>query len=219
MIAYTSISSARVVTLPSANSLPPGFILTIQDESGSASSTNTISVKRQGTDQINRSSANVVAVNTAYGGGTAETNGVSQWTVRQYPTGSSTTGTNGQSTLGSPYTVTAGYANTGLSITLPNAGTYKVTCQASSTVTTPGAAGDNIQLKLRNTTDAVDVGLIGQGAYIELAAAISASATTTLDTLVTTSGASKVIALQATAVGTAMGYSVTIALINYVQIA
>ncbi|MGB4759184.1 MAG: glycosyl hydrolase [Candidatus Saccharimonadales bacterium] len=44
VIGYTSISAARTVTLPSANSVPSGWQIIIKDESGSCSSGNTITV-------------------------------------------------------------------------------------------------------------------------------------------------------------------------------
>ena len=78
-VAYTAITAARVVTLPSAASFPTGVRLTVFDESGSASASNTITVTRAGSDTINGGSAAVVS--SAYGVLAIETNGSNKWTV------------------------------------------------------------------------------------------------------------------------------------------
>jgi hypothetical protein len=87
VISYTAITAPRTVTLPPAAGFPGGFILRLVDESGSASSTNTISFARTGSDTIDNGSGNVTAINLAYGMGEAETNGTSDWTVRAFPGG------------------------------------------------------------------------------------------------------------------------------------
>jgi len=151
LIAYTSITAAHIVTLPPAGSLPPGFTLHIQDESGSASATNTISVAPYGSDQVNRSGANLVAVNLARGGAEAETDGVSNWTVRQYPAaGGGTTGTNGWVSQGpsGDYSCTASYVNvTGVSLTLPNTGTYYIWANVTGDLNS-ATVGDQIRAQL-----------------------------------------------------------------------
>ncbi len=148
VIAYTNITAARVVTLPPANSLPPGFILNIIDESGLSSSTNTISVRRQGTDQINRASSDVVVVSSAYGGGLVETNGVSQWFVRQ------AAGVTTYSASQTSYSITGSYANvTGLSITVP-AGTYQIVVDGGYQWN-PSAGSQNIDVRLFDGTVAI----------------------------------------------------------------
>lgn len=76
-----TLTAARVVTLPAANSVPGGTMLQVVDESGSASGTNTISWARAGSDTINGGTGNVVAVNAAYGNGKVMSDGTSKWTV------------------------------------------------------------------------------------------------------------------------------------------
>lgn len=160
-IAYTSISSARVVTLPRANSLPPGFVLTVQDESGSASATNTVSVARSGSDQINRAAANVVVVNTAFGAGTAETDGVSNWTVRQYASSSASV-SGYEAHQGNPpntgsQTISTGYTN--IVTKVVPVGTYEIwgfiACELSGVSL---FAGDGIQVQIKDLGAGVIVG-------------------------------------------------------------
>jgi hypothetical protein len=79
LVAYTTITAARVVTLPSAAAYPPGQSLTIVDESGSCSSLLTITISRSGTDAINGGTSAVLS--SAYGFTTVESNGASKWTV------------------------------------------------------------------------------------------------------------------------------------------
>lgn len=79
IIAYTSISTARTVTLPSAALFPAGRILTIEDVSGSATSAITISAAPNGTDTINGSNTTQVMVRNAYGSVALESNGVGAW--------------------------------------------------------------------------------------------------------------------------------------------
>lgn len=198
IIAYTAITAARVVTLPPANSLPPGFTMRVQDESGSAGATNTISVARAGTDKINGSASNLVVVNTARGGAEAETDGVSNWTVRQYATGSGTTGTSGQSVLGSNYAVTGSFANVGLSVILPNAGTYLVTAQVSGQLTDGSViAIASIQARLYNTTDGAAIANSQVTVVNAPITGIALPGTATITARIVTAGANKVIDLQA----------------------
>jgi Major tropism determinant N-terminal domain len=80
IVAYTSITAARIVTLPAATAYPPGAQLTVIDESGSCSLTNTITVTAAGSDKINTNSASI-PINTSYGFLTIESNGSNGWTV------------------------------------------------------------------------------------------------------------------------------------------
>jgi hypothetical protein len=79
VIAYTSLSAARIVTLPPAASYPPGQPLTIVDESGSCSTANTIGITRAGTDTIN--GATSLALARAYAYVQLESNGATAWTI------------------------------------------------------------------------------------------------------------------------------------------
>lgn len=81
LIAYTSISAARTLTLLAASAYTAGTILTIVDESGSASSTNTISVGPNGSDTINGLNTTQVVISSARGSVQMESDGTSKWTI------------------------------------------------------------------------------------------------------------------------------------------
>jgi hypothetical protein len=78
-VAYTSIAAARTVTLPAASTVPAGRVLTIADESGSASTTNTISLAPNGTDTIDGSNTTQVVINQARGSAVFVCDGNSKW--------------------------------------------------------------------------------------------------------------------------------------------
>ncbi|MBV9984493.1 hypothetical protein [Bradyrhizobium sp.] len=82
-IAYTAITAARTVTLLPAASFAAGTIVTLRDDSGVATTVNTISAAPNGADQINGSNTTQVMINGAYGVVDLETDGVSKWTVRR----------------------------------------------------------------------------------------------------------------------------------------
>lgn len=81
MIAYTSISTARTVTLPAASTFNAGRRLVIIDESGSVSATNTISLVPNGTDTIAGSNTTQVIINIPRGKCEVESNGTNGWFV------------------------------------------------------------------------------------------------------------------------------------------
>ena len=85
LIAYTAITAARVVTLPAASAYPKGTQLLIVDESGSVSSTSTITVNRAGSDTIDGATSAVIAA--AYGYLELESNGSNAWTIVGLPNG------------------------------------------------------------------------------------------------------------------------------------
>ena len=78
-VIYTSITAARVVTLPAANAVPAGYRLLVLDSSGSASGVNTITLTRVGTDTINGGTTSAIVL--AYGVREIVSDGVSKWTV------------------------------------------------------------------------------------------------------------------------------------------
>ncbi len=88
MICYTTLTAARTVSLPAAASYPVGTLLWVIDESGSCSSTNTITLSRAGSDTINDASSKVI--NSAYGFIALESNGSNAWTVAASAAGSGT---------------------------------------------------------------------------------------------------------------------------------
>ena len=81
LVAYTSISAARNVTLPAASTFAAGRRLVVIDESGSVSATNTISVVPNGADTIAGQNATQVAINVPRGRIELESNGSNGWAV------------------------------------------------------------------------------------------------------------------------------------------
>lgn len=107
--------------------------------------------------------------------------------------------TNGSAVLGSAFTLNAAsgtYQDTGLSVTLPSAGTYKITANARGSL--KGSTGSIwfIVAKLHNSTDAADVANSERMVILTGAAAIDAQNTGALDAIVTVA-ASKTIKLYA----------------------
>ena len=79
IVAYTSLTAARNVTLPAASAFPVGVPLWIIDESGACSGTLYIAINRAGSDTID--GANSTTLNGAYQGTALESNGVNGWTI------------------------------------------------------------------------------------------------------------------------------------------
>lgn len=79
LIAYTTLSAARIVTLPSASAYPVGAVLRIVDESGDCSGSATITISRAGSDTV-AGAANLV-LNGAYQSVGLESNGSNGWGV------------------------------------------------------------------------------------------------------------------------------------------
>ncbi len=78
-VSLTSISASRTLTLPAANSVNAGYSIIIVDESGSITSSHTLSIARAGSDLINGASTSIV-IASAYGGRVLVSDGVSNWT-------------------------------------------------------------------------------------------------------------------------------------------
>ncbi len=79
LIAYTAITAARVVSLPTAAAYSTGALLVVIDESGACSPVKTIAATAVGSDTINGAASAVIA--SAYGSLTLESNGVAAWTI------------------------------------------------------------------------------------------------------------------------------------------
>lgn len=77
IVAYTSITAARTVTLPSAASFPVGAVLRIIDESGAVSVANTVTILRSGSDTI--SGLTSLVLDSAYKAYAVESNGANAW--------------------------------------------------------------------------------------------------------------------------------------------
>jgi hypothetical protein len=81
VIAYTTLTGPRVVTLPAASDFPAGTPLLLVDESGSASTTNTLSFAPNGSDLINGANSTTLVISVAYGSAQIESNGDTKWTI------------------------------------------------------------------------------------------------------------------------------------------
>lgn len=79
LVAYTTLSAARTVSLPAAAAYPTGTRLTIVDESGACSASRTITINRAGSDTIG--GATGVTLSCAYGYLSLESDGSAKWTV------------------------------------------------------------------------------------------------------------------------------------------
>lgn len=79
LIAYTTLTATRTVSLPAALLFPAGTRLVIVDESGNGSPSKLINVAPNGTDTINGSNTTQLAINSAYGRASVESNGISGW--------------------------------------------------------------------------------------------------------------------------------------------
>jgi hypothetical protein len=84
VVRYTSISAARSVNLPAASTVPAGLPLDIIDASGSASSTNAISIAPNGSDTIAGSNTTQVAINIPRGRCRLVCNGSNGWDVLEW---------------------------------------------------------------------------------------------------------------------------------------
>jgi len=92
LIAYTALTAARTVTLPAASSFPIGVRLTVVDETGAASTMNSITLIHTGSDTINNASSIIISM--PYGFYALESNGVNKWTIVAQP-GAQLTGFHG----------------------------------------------------------------------------------------------------------------------------
>jgi len=88
-----TMTAARTVTLPLANTVPSGSELEILDESGTVTLANTISIVVQGSDRINAVNTSIV-INTACDKIILTSDGVSKWTYKVDKIGTSTVPTN-----------------------------------------------------------------------------------------------------------------------------
>jgi hypothetical protein len=78
-VAYTTLTAARIVTLPASSAYPTGTHLLILDETGNCSVTNTLTVNAAGSDTID--GAALAVINQAYGFIGLESSGTGHWTV------------------------------------------------------------------------------------------------------------------------------------------
>ena len=91
--------------------------------------------------------------------GTAGTDGI-KFPDATLQTTASTTNTNGMSTLASSLSITGGngvYQDTGLSVTLPSAGTYMLRANVRGAISNSSTTINYIAAKLYNSTDSADV--------------------------------------------------------------
>lgn len=130
-----TLTAARTVTLPAASSVPAGAVVTISDESGTASFTNKILMVPAVGDTLNGSPVAVDIITIPYNTSQLVSDGVNGWShtiaeVQDGGTGISTAPTNGQLLIGN--TAIDGYA---LSTLTPGAGINITNAAGSITIT------------------------------------------------------------------------------------
>lgn len=146
-----TLTASRTVTLPLASSVNAGQQLIIIDESGTATTTNTIIIARSGSDLID--GATSATLRTAYGRAVLYSNGSNAWTdavtgVSRGGTGVTTLPTNGQLLIGnsttSAYSLNTITAGPGITVT-NGAGTIQINNSSIGVGTlTPGLLGDGV---------------------------------------------------------------------------
>ncbi|MBV8971997.1 MAG: hypothetical protein JO290_06870 [Sphingomonadaceae bacterium] len=80
MVAYTTLTAARTVSLPTAASFPTGTRLLVIDETGNCSATKTITIAPNGTDNLEGANSNAV-IAAPYGFIALESNGSNGWFI------------------------------------------------------------------------------------------------------------------------------------------
>lgn len=128
-VAYTALTSARTVSLPTAASFPVGVRFAVFDESGSASGTLAITIAANGSDRIDGAVSAVIT--SAYGYLALEGNGSNKWTIVDQAA----------STLGGVGIGTAIDPNNPLSVTGPSA-LFNGSTSFNVTVNKGGGAGN-----------------------------------------------------------------------------
>lgn len=79
VIAYTSLTAGRTVTLPSAASFPAGSTLVVDDETGNCSATKALTILCAGSDTVDGTASAVLA--NAYAGIILVCNGINKWSI------------------------------------------------------------------------------------------------------------------------------------------
>jgi hypothetical protein len=161
-VGYTSISAARVITLPAASAVNAGQVLVIGDVSGSASATNTITITRAGADTIN--GATTYVIKSANGLARLISDGASKWYFDIVGTARGGTGVNNAGTLtnASNTTITGGgtLALGGFTLTVPATGSAALLATANvfTAVQTVNLASNTQQLIVKaNATQSVNM--------------------------------------------------------------
>lgn len=141
-----TLTGSITITLPAASSVNAGQELYVGDESGTASTTDVITVAGNGTDTINGSASKTIR--SAYGFMLLKSNGSNGWftgveAIGRGGTGLSTLPTNGQLLIGnttnSNYTLSTLTASNGISITN---GAGSISIEANTFNTTVALAGN-----------------------------------------------------------------------------
>jgi hypothetical protein len=104
-VAYTAITAARTVSLPASSSFPTGTRLLVVDESGSCSTTLTITLTANGTDTID--GASTAVIKSAYGYLAVESNGSGKWTIIDQPGGGGSGGVSSVNALTGALSISA----------------------------------------------------------------------------------------------------------------
>jgi len=178
VVAYTALTAARAVTLPSAASFPTGTRLLVVDETGNCSSSVTITLNRAGSDTINGGTS--IVLNMAYGFIGIESNGSNAWTVIdqgfEAPVQTLAEGANGAAVQAAVLeSLVSGLSGASVttSVQIPaNCIVLSVGCRVTTTITGPttfevGVSGNAAQFGsgLALSAGSANYGLIGPTAF------------------------------------------------------
>lgn len=121
--------------------------ITISHQSGSSSPANQVKTSTGSALTIPSGASLTIAYDPGTGYWTDDASSVS---ISQSGSSGGTTSTNGSSELGSPYNVTTSMADTGLQVTLPDIGTYDISCFAVFRLSDTFGAGGTGGVRLRH---------------------------------------------------------------------
>lgn len=156
----TALTGARVLTLPAASGYNAQKRLDIINPKGVATSTNTVSVARAGSDTIDGGTGNVVIINSAYGYTTLWSDGTSKWSTANHIDASNIdtgtlaaarggTGVSNSNTITLAGNLVTSGAN---SLTLTTTGTTNVTLPTAGTLATLAGSESLTNKKLGSLT-------------------------------------------------------------------
>jgi len=151
LIAYTSITASRILTLPAANGFNPGETIIVVDESGAVSPIITLTVACAGADTLNGLANTILTIPYSYL--TLESNGTNKWFVVSIVSSTTSTFSAGTSTGAANAQIVAAPTPAGFTLTRGNrlsfiagftntaAATLAVNGLAATNIFVPGAAG------------------------------------------------------------------------------
>jgi len=212
-----TLSASRQVTLPAANAVPAGTEIVVVDESGTVTTTNTITIAPAGSDTIN-GAATAFSIIQAYSGRRFISDGTSKWTSpRDWATH---TGTGSNSIrLGSGANLASGTNSTAIGHIAQATATEAVAVGASGTVASATYTTAVGSIAVASASQATALGYTSDATGTGGAVAVGYNAQATGNQSVAVGGGAQSTATQTTTIGvsaatgsgqtgsTAIGYS------------